>query len=340
MRKFLQFGFVAACAAVSLAPSTSWGADPVVAGSTQIGSHPSYGSGYSGFWRTGADYSLLTDATNTYVNAPQSSGGIWFRGLNVNWGAWTSKGPWLATQRIDNDRITLTSGSFGLGMGAHPRIAAGYAGLWYGGVCGNCAVYDYAFMTNGTNTYLNAGSGSTDGIMYFNLQNQAKMLLRWFGLAMQPGMTASKDGGGMWNSPSDARIKKDIVDFGPGLDALEKVRPVKFKYNGLGGSSDNGVEYVGVVAQELEKTLPFMVTSHKERLRKNDKDLTDIKQVDPSAFTYMLINSVKQLSADNKQLKRIVCADHPSEAICGGAAGKTAQKKVTGTSTLTATRAP
>jgi hypothetical protein len=49
---------------------------------TNAGNHPSYGTGYSAFWRQGADYSLLTDGTNSFLNAPNSAGNVYFRTAN------------------------------------------------------------------------------------------------------------------------------------------------------------------------------------------------------------------------------------------------------------------
>ena len=89
-------------------------------------------------------------------------------------------------------------------------------------------------------------------------------------------------------------MKRDVKDFRQGLAELRDVHPVKFKYNGLGGTTDDGTEYVGVVAQELEKILPAMVTSMKAKLHKEDAVETEIKMVDPSEFTYLLINAVQE----------------------------------------------
>src|SRR6478672_8580450 len=49
-----------------------------------IGTHPTYGNLYSAFWKQGYDYSILTDGTNTFLNAPSGSGGIYFRTANIN----------------------------------------------------------------------------------------------------------------------------------------------------------------------------------------------------------------------------------------------------------------
>lgn len=52
---------------------------------TSIGTHPTYGSSYSAFWREGGDYVVMTDGTNTYVNAPNgSTGTIYFRRGNTD----------------------------------------------------------------------------------------------------------------------------------------------------------------------------------------------------------------------------------------------------------------
>ena len=77
---------------------------------------------------------------------------------------------------------------------------------------------------------------------------------------------AFKPGGGSWTAASDARVKKDIRDLDRGLSDLMRVRPVRFRYNGLGGTADDGREYVGVVAQDLEKIFPEMVGAKKEKL--------------------------------------------------------------------------
>lgn len=51
---------------------------------TNIGNHSAYGTGYAAFWRQGSDYSLMTDGASTLVNAPLSTGNIYFRRANVD----------------------------------------------------------------------------------------------------------------------------------------------------------------------------------------------------------------------------------------------------------------
>jgi hypothetical protein len=114
------------------------------------------------------------------------------------------------------------------------------------------------------------------------------------GLAIWAGGVVQKPGGGTWSATSDVRVKKDVKDFRAGLAELVRLRPVSYKYNGLGKTQDDGNVFVGVIAQELEKVLPSMVRSQKGKLRPGDSQETDIKHVDPSAFTYVLINAVQE----------------------------------------------
>jgi len=67
-------------------------------GDTNIGNHPVYGTVYTAFWRQGADYSVLTDGSNTFLNSPTASGNIYFRSANA-------------------DRMVLQAGSGNLGIG-------------------------------------------------------------------------------------------------------------------------------------------------------------------------------------------------------------------------------
>jgi hypothetical protein len=106
------------------------------------------------------------------------------------------------------------------------------------------------------------------------------------------GGTATKAGGGLWQVASDARVKKDVRTFKGGWDELARVDPVHFKYNGLGGTIDDGTDYVGVIAQDLEKVAPSMVSSKLAKLRESDAGATQIKQVDGTELIYMLINAV------------------------------------------------
>jgi trimeric autotransporter adhesin len=136
------------------------------------------------------------------------------------------------------------------------------------------------------------------------------------------GSTGAKAGGGMWAVFSDGRLKKEVKDFRTGLAGLERIRPVTFKYNGLAGTENHGLEHVGVIAQELEKIFPSMVSTQKRKLNEGDSKEADVKIVDGNAFTYMLINAVKeQQEIIETQDRRIAALEHPRTSLSASALG-------------------
>ena len=86
---------------------------------------------------------------------------------------------------------------------------------------------------------------------------------------------------------SDVRLKSNIKTFENGLDAVEKLRGVRY--------TRNDKENIGVIAQEIEEILPEIV------LTADDKMGT--KSVDYSRLTAVLIEAVKDLSARVKELE-------------------------------------
>jgi trimeric autotransporter adhesin len=176
-----------------------------------------------------------------------------------------------------------------------------------------------AYGTNGIAVYaLSTGSYA----VYADPSGTSKIAYYGAGGIQLTGSMAEKVNGGMWTAPSDRRIKKDVKDFERGVNDLMRVHPVRFKYNGLGGTEDNGKEYVGVLAQELEQIVPSMVHTRKAKLHKDDVDDTDIKLVDPSDFTYVLINAVKQQQRTiEKQDARIAALERRSPPVVASLAG-------------------
>jgi hypothetical protein len=126
----------------------------------------------------------------------------------------------------------------------------------------NCGVFQDAFVIQ------SGGASCAANTVYFRFAAS--------GLAYKPG-------GGSFNALSDRRLKKDIQPFRDGLSVLRRIRPVTYQYNGEAHTPDDGRTYTGVIAQELQEAAPYMVEPYGEYL-----------SVDPSAFTYLLINSVRE----------------------------------------------
>jgi hypothetical protein len=96
---------------------------------------------------------------------------------------------------------------------------------------------------------------------------------------------------------SDVKLKENIVDASPKLDALMQVKVRN--YNMIGDTT----KQLGVVAQELETVFPSMVDESPDRdAEGNDLDTTT-KSVKYSVFVPMLIKAIQEQQAIIESLK-------------------------------------
>ena len=89
----------------------------------------------------------------------------------------------------------------------------------------------------------------------------------------------------IFNSLSDIELKTNVIDIESGLDIIEKINPVEFEWK------DNGKKSFGVIAQDIEKILPDLVST------------AENKSVNYSGLIAFLIKSVQELSAKIKQIE-------------------------------------
>ena len=104
-----------------------------------------------------------------------------------------------------------------------------------------------------------------------------------------------------WETTSDERIKKNIVDNNDGLAVLSKIQVRNFEYRTPDEITDlpshaaveqEGVQ-LGVIAQELQQVLPECV----------NENSTGVLSVNTDPLIWYLINAVKELKAEIEQLK-------------------------------------
>jgi hypothetical protein len=112
---------------------------------------------------------------------------------------------------------------------------------------------------------------------------------------------AYKPGGGAFAATSDKRLKKDIINFTDGLSSIREINTIFYHYNGENGGPTEP-QFVGVIAQELQEIAPYMVSELTGQIDTTKNYLT----VDPSAFTYMLINSVQELDETVQKQQEII----------------------------------
>jgi hypothetical protein len=120
------------------------------------------------------------------------------------------------------------------------------------------------------------------------------------------GTTYKNNGVSTWDFTSDARCKEDVRDLEAGLAELRKVRPVRYRYNGRGGTPP-GLVGVGVLGQEIETVLPETVR-RAERAPADDPELDNLRIFNAHALTFVLINAVKELAGKVDALERALAA--------------------------------
>jgi len=104
-----------------------------------------------------------------------------------------------------------------------------------------------------------------------------------------------------WNTISDRRLKKNIVDNNTGLALINQIRIRNFEYRTEDEITEldksnvikkPGVQ-LGVIAQEIAEVSSEFVKT----------ESTGVISVDPDNLTWYLINAVKELKAEVDSLK-------------------------------------
>ena len=198
--------------------------------------------------------------------------------------------------------ITSASGYSSTAMGSNTTASGGYStAMGRGTIAPSFAettlgIYNTTYTPSSTTTWntsdrlfvVGKGTSSTNRSDAFVIKKTGSVgiVISNPTYTLHVNGTAGKPGGGSWTATSDKRLKKNIGPYTDGLEQVLAIRPVKYQYNELAGT-DTEVEYVGVIAQELQKVAPYMVGNF-------DLDGTGYLDVDNSAMTYMLINAVKE----------------------------------------------
>ena len=100
------------------------------------------------------------------------------------------------------------------------------------------------------------------------------------------------------SSLSDKRDKTDIVDLPIGLDFINSVRPVKFKWQRREPDINDGLMRAGFIAQELEEA-----QKDSEYLNLINDDNPDKLEAQQGNLIPVMVQAIKDLSAENTALK-------------------------------------
>lgn len=106
---------------------------------------------------------------------------------------------------------------------------------------------------------------------------------------------ADKPGGGSWGTLSDGRLKDVISEFDDGLDKIIQLQPIIYHYKKDNPVSANSeTEYIGFIAQDVQKVLP-------QAVRLSDQGYLVIEN---DAILWTMLNAIKELKAENDMLKK------------------------------------
>jgi hypothetical protein len=163
---------------------------------------------------------------------------------------------------------------------------------------------------DGTNLVLGVGDGNGNLVStlvwmessgYFHAGRG--MLIDTADLNIKTG-NAYKPGDGSWGTYGSSRlVKKDIEPYTRGLAAINALRPVTYKYNGLGGLPDNDQTYHGLIIEDMSEIMPELIGDWYAKLRDDDTEETNIHTYSSTAITYALINAVQELMAKVEALE-------------------------------------
>ena len=200
-----------------------------------------------------------------------------------------TENPGTNALQIESGDVYMKAGN--LGVNVVPTVALDVLGNLK--VTGNATMIgSFNWALGGTSTFFNSSFSPFITIdpdnFYLGINEAAPTHLLQLGLddAVKPGTNT-------WTIGSDRRLKENIQDFTAGLETLMEIHPVKFNYNGkLGLPTDK--EYVGVIAQEVQKVAPYTIgTLNEDAAEGEEKYLS----YNGSAMTYVLINSVQEQQA-------------------------------------------
>jgi len=251
----------------------------------------------SGSYNTATGYYALDSNYSGYMN---TAGGFQAMRHNSTGGYNTSTGGYSL--------FNNTSGSY--------NVADGYGALYNNltGIC-NTGVGYYANVSNAALTNATAiGFGASA-----NASNQVRI---------GNSSVTSIGGYASWTNVSDGRVKMNIKENVPGLEFINKLRPVTYNLDITAADKLTGVNhilinkeekgigqlynkarrqkeqvtYTGFIAQDVEKAAQSLQYDFSGvDVPKNDKDLYGLRYAE---FVVPLVKAVQELSRQNEEMKK------------------------------------
>ena len=190
--------------------------------------------------------------------------------------------------------------------------SSGYASLTTNGMSG----LEYCMISDGTNTFVGAGTGGILKLRGPANDSSPEILLNGTDVEINTGDLKIPDGslavGNISNSATDGRIdaSNDVVAFSTSdirlkdniksidkaLDKVNSIQGIEFDWIEKEEVHGNSGHDIGVIAQEIEKILPDVVTTRD----------SGYKAVKYEKIVPLLIEAIKDLSKQVDGLKRLI----------------------------------
>jgi hypothetical protein len=288
-------------------------------------------SGYSGYSGSGiSGYSGYSGATSTsgYSGYSGQSGYSGYSGSGISGysgysgGAGTSY-PWkgaygAGTAYSINDCVSYNGAGYvciQAGTGQQPDTAttywnlltaSGYSGKsGYSGYSGISGYSGYSGISgysgySGISGY--SGFSGKSGYSGFSGYSGISGYSGYSGISGYSGFSG-KSGYSGFSGASDIRLKRDIRPFTQGLEVVSKINPVWYKWNGLWIYSNDDVDNVSIIAQEIESIAPYTIEKVRGKLYPEGEE-TDILIFNGMPLIFVLVNAVKELKARVEDLEK------------------------------------
>ena len=295
-------GYKASAANTSGATNTTVGWQAGTGNTTgQSNVYVGYNAGQLG---TNSSYNVAVGKSCLSSNTGDGNVAMGFGAMNTN----TSGANNTAIGQSALYANTTAANNTALGNGALYYVTTGTNNIGIGKNCGESLTTGSSNIYIGTGTVYASSGGVNNAILIsaYTLQSdkgsQTALIFANSG-AGAGGSYYNGANSSSWNTTSDQRIKKNIIDNNDGLNKINSIRVRNFEYrlpeeidSELKASDaiiKSGIQ-LGVIAQELQAVLPECVK----------QESTGVLSLDTDNLTWYLINAVKELSARVKQLER------------------------------------
>ena len=213
---------------------------------------------------------------------------------------------------VEDDIVTTAGTDGGMRIGGWPYNPTGFSFIGTANMTG----LEYCMLSNGTDTFLGAGTSGSLKLRGPANDSSPEVIINGTDVEVNTGDLKIPDGslavGNISNSATDGRIdaSNDIVAYSTSdirlKDNIKKIDKALDKVNSIQGIEFDWVEKeevhgnsghdIGVIAQEIEKVLPDVVTT-----RDNGYKAVKYEKIVP-----LLIEAIKDLSKQVEDLKRLI----------------------------------